>query len=363
MVKISLDSKVGRECLRMHKEAYAILDKVLEDLAKGNEVKTIGRGGRVIVLSSRNGRNTITKRYYKKICDLNKKESFPCLLPETIHKIVSKVGEFESTEKDKRGLRRAKRVIEQVYSYERFGKNLCPEYIGGVLRWKANKNGWGAWKFIKMLDVRSCVYCNAETIFSLLLTNKLAGTEKEYALKKGVPKRSALDHFYSHSKWPFLGITLSNLIPACTRCNTNIKGARELNWKKHIYPYASSFHEGARFALALRDAKDRLRMKESDLYIAILPNGDVDSAKLAMESSSFFHLSEVYNQLHKRDALTVLQRITALPQSYREFLAQKYPGIKEMVLDNICRGASLSAADILSHNLSKLTIDIEAQFR
>ena len=57
MVKISLDSKVGRECLRMHKEAYAILDKVLEDLAKGNEVKTIGRGGRVIVLSSRNGRN------------------------------------------------------------------------------------------------------------------------------------------------------------------------------------------------------------------------------------------------------------------------------------------------------------------
>ena len=362
MIKISLDSPNVRECVAEHNKAYAVLASVLEDLANGNEVKTIGRGGREVILSAKNGRNTASKRYYARIYELSGDGGFPCLAPEAIHEVVSTVRKHELAEKDKHGLKRAKQVVAKLYSYDRFSRNMSPKYADGVLSWCANETGWGAWQFIKALDIRSCVYCNAETIFSLLLTNKLPGTQKDLSFDCGIQKRSALDHFYGYSQWPFLGITLSNLIPACTRCNTNVKGAKELNWRKHIYPYSWSFHDGAKFSVALRSTKDKMRMDETDLHIAIVPNDDEETASRSMGSAAFFHLTEVYNQLHKRDALAVLQRITALPQTYREFLTRRYPGIKEMVLDYVCRGTSLNSTDILSHNLSKLTIDIEEQF-
>ena len=195
-----------------------------------------------------------------------------------------------------------------------------------------------------------------------MLDNRLPGTRKTIPYDSKIYKRSALDHYYSHALFPFAGITLCNLVPACTRCNTNIKGAKALDYTAHIYPYSDSFHDGARFALAFKPHKCIMDMDELDIHIAILPNDDSDISKKAMRSAEFFHLTEVYNQLHKRDALTVLQRITTLPQSYRDFLSHKYPGIKDIVLDYVCRGSSLKPTEILSHILSKLTIDIEKQF-
>lgn len=328
------------------------------DLANGEAIYTIGRGGKRKVLARASNRNTVARKYYAKLVELS--DNFPCLLPEDIHKIVSEVNKHEESH-TKKGMKRAKLILAAVYSYEKFGKGMSPKYKDGVLSWEVNPTGWGAWAFIRLLEIRSCVYCNAETIFSLLMTNKQPGSNKVPKYSE-THKRSALDHFYSHSKYPFLGITLSNLVPACTRCNTNVKGAKELGSERYLYPYSDSFHSGAKFALALKPHRAIMDMDESDIHIAILPKRDSGMSGKALESAEFFHLPEVYNQLHKRDALTVLQRTIALPRSYRDFLANKYPGIKSMVLDCVCRGSSLNPSHILSHNLSKLTMDIEKQF-
>lgn len=356
MVKISLDNK---NCIEQHRKAYQVLSRVLEDLANGNAVYTIGRGGKRKILAAASNVSTVARKYYTKLKDLC--GDFPCLSPEDIHRVVSEVNRYEVT-LNKKGMKKAKRILSTIYSYERFGKSMSPKYKDGVLSWEINPSGWGAWEFLRKLKVRSCVYCNAETIFSLLLTNELPGGGITPKYDSETHKRSALDHFYNHSKYPFLGITLSNLVPACTRCNTNVKGAKNLDHKKHIYPYADSFNDGVRFAIAYKPGKRIMDLDESDLHIAFVPCLDSEIYNKSLESATFFHLSQVYNQLHKKDALTVLKRIAALPQSYREFLAEKYPGIKTMVLDYVCRGSSLNPLDILSHNLSKLTIDIEKQF-
>ncbi|MBQ4385130.1 MAG: hypothetical protein II823_04305 [Kiritimatiellae bacterium] len=356
MVKISLDNQ---DCIEQHREAYQVLGRVLEDLASGKAIYTIGRGGKSKVLSRASNRNTVARKYYTKLTDLC--DNYPCLSPEHIHDVVSKVKKYEVS-LNKKMVKRAKRILATIYSYEKFSKGMSPQYKYGVLSWVANPSGWGAWEFLRRLNVRSCVYCNAETIFSLLLTNELPGGGITPKYDSKTHKRSALDHFYNHSKYPFLGLTLSNLVPACTRCNTNVKGARELNHTKHIYPYAESFNDGVKFAIAYKPGKRIVDLEESDLHIAFVPRMESKIYQKSLESVAFFHLSKVYNQLHKIDALTVLKRIEAFPQSYREFLAEKYPGIKGMVLDYVCRGSSLNPSHILSHNLSKLTIDIEKQF-
>ena len=358
MVKISLDNPVGEACIEQHRKAYQVLGRVLEDLANGKEVYTIGRSGKRKILARASNKYTVARKYYTKLKDLC--GDFPCLAPEDIHRVVSEVNRHEVT-LNKKGMKKARRILARIYSYEKFGKGMSPKYKDGVLSWEVNPNGWGAWEFIRKLGIRSCVYCNAETIFSLLMTNKLPGSDKVPQYSK-THKRSALDHFYSHSKYPFLGITLSNLVPACTRCNTNVKGAKELGSEEYVYPYSDSFHSGAKFAIAYKSGRCVMDMCESDIHIAILSKDDSPLSKKALKSAGFFHLPEVYNQLYKQDALTVLKRTTAFPQTYRDFLSHKYPGIKEVDLDYVCRGSSLDASDILSHNLSKLTIDIEQQF-
>ena len=64
MVQITLDNSVGKACLELHQKAYHALSRVLEDLANGKEVCTIGRGGKKIVLARASKQNTVARQYY-----------------------------------------------------------------------------------------------------------------------------------------------------------------------------------------------------------------------------------------------------------------------------------------------------------
>jgi len=53
-----------------------------------------------------------------------------------------------------------------------------------------------------------------------------------------------LDHYYPKSKYPYLALSILNLIPSCPTCN-HIKGSRE----NHLYPYNEEIGEDAKFQL------------------------------------------------------------------------------------------------------------------
>lgn len=64
--------------------------------------------------------------------------------------------------------------------------------------------------FINRIQVDTCPYCNRSYIYSL---------DKQYKIKPQI------DHFYPKSKYPFLGMSFYNLIPACQTCNSpEVKG-------------------------------------------------------------------------------------------------------------------------------------------
>lgn len=70
-----------------------------------------------------------------------------------------------------------------------------------------------------------CPYCKRNYV------NVIVSENKQRKIKPD------LDHFYPKSLYPFLAVTLSNLIPSCLTCNQRCKGNIDtFEVKPHIYP-------------------------------------------------------------------------------------------------------------------------------
>lgn len=78
-------------------------------------------------------------------------------------------------------------------------------------------------ELIKSSDISICPYCYRSYI----------GVIEEEDGKRAITPD--LDHFYPKSKYPFLAVTLSNLIPSCLFCNQRAKNATDF-YKTSIYP-------------------------------------------------------------------------------------------------------------------------------
>lgn len=67
-----------------------------------------------------------------------------------------------------------------------------------------------ALKLYKEIDIKVCPYCNLNNI-SL------------YKDESG-KKRGHLDHFYCKRDYPYLALSIYNLVPICSTCNSSFKG-------------------------------------------------------------------------------------------------------------------------------------------
>lgn len=91
--------------------------------------------------------------------------------------------------------------IEKIFNYN---------YIMQV---KLNKNKSGetiAYKVAKIIGTRVCVYCNRQYTFTI------TGKDKS---QNGII-RPQFDHYLPKSIYPFLALSLYNLIPSCSICNS-----------------------------------------------------------------------------------------------------------------------------------------------
>jgi hypothetical protein len=81
------------------------------------------------------------------------------------------------------------------------------------------------------LNIDVCPYCNNEDI--------------ETINEVGAETRPDIDHFYPKSKFPFLALTLSNLIPAGDRCNKKYKIDKSM--LGYVNPYITGINQSALF--------------------------------------------------------------------------------------------------------------------
>tara|TARA_R110000772_G_scaffold252778_1_gene368267 strand:- start:853 stop:1941 length:1089 start_codon:yes stop_codon:yes gene_type:complete len=106
-------------------------------------------------------------------------------------------------------------------------------YSGGFFNLKIVKDNIGVnlrehyQDFAKINDIPCCPFCGLQPM------------DTEYD-----PTREAYDHYLPASKYPFNSVNLKNLAPACYKCNSQNKGAKdpliddEGNARRAFYPYS-----------------------------------------------------------------------------------------------------------------------------
>lgn len=134
------------------------------------------------------------------------------------------------------------------------------------------------------LNVKTCPYCNMHyTLFA-----EKEGTKKENKLTK-----FQFDHFFDKAEYPFLSMSLYNLIPSCAVCN-QAKSTSTLDLRFH--PYHSAICEQFHFEVE----NPRLLYsgaKKDKININIINDMNEDKGEL----SSFietFHIKNLYSR-HK----------------------------------------------------------------
>jgi hypothetical protein len=79
------------------------------------------------------------------------------------------------------------------------------------------RSTWGAYQLVMAYGERICPYCNLNHIN---FHSRPEGTKKGV---KVLEMRPPLDHYYPRFSYPYLGISIYNLIPCCHQCNSSIK--------------------------------------------------------------------------------------------------------------------------------------------
>jgi hypothetical protein len=113
-----------------------------------------------------------------------------------------------------------KPFIEEIINYPEFRDKTNPIY--------------NAFNLAEVLGVSTCVYCNIQ--------------DGDTVTKKGKPiVRQPLDHFLEISNHPLFGLSLYNLIPSCTNCNSHLKSDTEFDMERYFHPYLKGYGDDVSF--------------------------------------------------------------------------------------------------------------------
>ncbi|GMQ59809.1 hypothetical protein AN1V17_42090 [Vallitalea sediminicola] len=232
---------------------------------------------------------------------------------------------------------------------------------------------WGAYSLLKELDIKVCPYCNRQYIS--------IDESKKNDIYKG-KTRPELDHFLCQDKFPFLSMSLYNLIPSCHVCNSNLKSNLKLVKTKaedHIEalnPYQDGFNKNYIFSINCnidsQNNYDFLFSNSSNFDIGfskrIYQYGDDvepiykqnELIRKAEYNKKIFHLESLYNKNHKDIVMELIQIAKIYNEEYLDEIIINHPeifngkkDIMRLVLSNY-----VDQEDTNKRVLGKLVYDI-----
>lgn len=123
-----------------------------------------------------------------------------------------------------------KKSIEKIFNYKKFVNTNSS--IHEIIKNGLECLPWGAYKFVLMLNLQTCPYCNEQYIYVSISSKGRV--------------RPDLDHFLSKSKYPYFSLSLGNMVPSCKICNTSLKGKKEFKDDLQT-PYEKSYNDDFMF--------------------------------------------------------------------------------------------------------------------
>ena len=253
---------------------------------------------------------------------------------------------------------------------------------------------WGAYSYVQSLNVQTCLYCNRLYTFTLdrkqnarnYNTTKTKDASRIRLADIHGKTRPELDHFYPQSQFPYLALSLYNMIPSCHVCNSNFKGSLEKNWDEYLHPLEDDFHSIVTFKAKLRDqetiqkaiAEGKLSGEINDYFGIKLFAGNLDSFDVTIERRAgvadtlflkaqknieLFALKDLY-EIHKQKVAYIIKSAIAFGPHAAADVFARHKGLfhSEAEVRSSMLGLSAREEDINKESLSKLSIDIAADF-
>lgn len=235
-------------------------------------------------------------------------------------------------------------ALKDIFNYDNF--------IG---RKGQGKKGGGIPLIKEVLKhIRYCPYCNADMVYTI----KCDDNDKTY--------KSAFDHFYPRSRYPFLGVSLYNLIPSCDRCNSKFKLDKYKEVLNTFYPYLDDVDSVTRFVLIGMTNEMRRGIENADtLRIQLRPkSGSMNDVNIAIGNyQSLFRIDDVYGQLYQDMAVETLRLGEVMNESYRKEIKAHFSNVGICVDPvKIIFGTPLKRKEINKHHIAKLKLDILEQY-
>ncbi|WP_373001198.1 hypothetical protein [Sulfurimonas sp.] len=225
-------------------------------------------------------------------------------------------------------------IIKQLFNYDKKSKSF-----------KANTSLFQPKisEFIEQnIEVHSCYFCNIEYI-------------NKFETSKGEIKNSfTLDHMIDKATYPFLALSLYNLIPSCYTCNTKVKGKEEI---KKISPSDEKFdfNDKVKFRTFLNNKNLQIE-KNNDFELLLKEDFsnkyDEYIKTLELDSRYKYHKDKVIEMINKRRDYpdSRIKELSDLTKKTQEEIKQDLFGI-------------YLNEDLHKRPLSKLTKDIAEELK
>lgn len=196
--------------------------------------------------------------------------------------------------------------------------------------------------------VRFCPYCNAAPIY---YHDNANGPQK---------RKPPCDHFFPQSVFPFLALSLYNLIPACDRCN-RIK-LDQFSLKKPIaYPHLDDLHQLVAFRPSITSISDLYgNDEEKDSFsIAIVPTNNDRATGRGRQLVEELEMESFYRANFRTEAKDVMIKTAQFTRAYQEYI-QRTCSLKDIFdAQRLLFGTPLRPESIHNHFLAKMILDIQ----
>lgn len=234
-------------------------------------------------------------------------------------------------------------IVNSAGNITNFGKQLKD-----IFNYKAFRSRWKASWFCERLQVKACLYCNAQ--FALAIGKE--GAQKKLLFQ--------LDHFYSKSEFPYLSLTMGNLVPSCSTCN-NSKSDINFNISTHIHPYYEDIN--LMFNFKVDDDKLLQYLLGSRDHSLLKPELDIHDSRFD-SYAKIFSISDIYNkhtdiveEMLMKKIYYTKSRVQEIRKEFRELT------LSESTIDRFILGNYSLDSEINNRPLAKLSRDIARQLQ
>lgn len=226
-------------------------------------------------------------------------------------------------------------------------KILSDELLDNIFRYDRYSKRRVAVEVLKKLKVTVCPYCNRQYIFTL----------------SNGHVRPQFDHYYPKSRYPYLALSLYNMIPSCSICNM-AKSSLDTLKEPILYPFAEEMGSKAKFEIKRKKNGNFVRMLQgiSNEFVIDLNTTNAKNEVIILNQMEKLHLDDLYNE-HKEYVMDIIKsKYVNSPERINELLVS-FPTLFDSYEDvkNLLYMTNIQKEAWGNRPLSKLTYDIDRQ--